>query len=1593
MMVPYVSLARPTASSRPEDRLLELIDEQVPPDGAQAVRAFARAYLHRLGSDGSEGISADDLLGEVLGLYEFVSARDGEAMAVRAFNPTRAEHGYEPMGSVLETNTDDLPFLVDSVSNELEGRGLQVVRLRHPIVATERDGSGRVRAVRDPRGAAHRESVMHFDLDRRLGEAELAELEGAIRDVLAAVRTVVRDFPAMLERTSAMTKLARAGASRYEPDEVEEVVDFLAWLQRGEFVFLGAREYDFTPDGISLVAGSGLGILADEASSAFARPGGVSFAELPEHVRRSALSGDLLLVDKANGMAPVHRRERMDYIGVRRVDEQGEIVGMSRLIGLFTTKAYAEPASETPLLGRKLRQCLDGLGLIEGSHDHKAAVALFDTFPKDELFAAPVEDLRGAVRSLMALEGTQKVRLLGRRDADGRNASLILTLPRARYDAALVERIRGLFRRRFGTSKVETHHVLADSERSRVHFLVHAPGELPELALRALEKEVIELSRTWDDELRDLLVARHGAIGGRRLAEAWLPRFPAHYKGYTSVESAANDVASFMRLSDGEAHLVSVQPLEDVTRVCLYKQGFKVELSEAMPMLEDLGLRVVEELSTRLRGEEDEVWVQEFRVLGPDSRPLDVADCGDGVAHAIAAVWRGDAESDTLNRLVVTAGLDRHQLAILRAYRKYRQRVGSRFTESYQNDVLVANSALTGKLVRYFEARFDPARERDEAAEGALRAEIVADLDAVVSLDHDRILRNQLGMIDATLRTSAYRDDRAAIAFKLSSADVPAIPQPAPLVEVYVYSSEMEGIHLRGGRIARGGIRWSDRMDYRTEVYGLMRAQLTKNAIIVPAGAKGGFILKHVPADRGELMAEVERQYTTYVRSLLDVTDNLVDGEVVHPPGVRPLDGDDTYLVVAADKGTATLSDTANAIAREYGFWLDDAFASGGSAGYDHKKLGITARGAWESVKRHFRETDKDPAVDEFTVVGIGDMSGDVFGNGMLLSDKIRLVAAYDHRHVFIDPSPDAARSFSERRRLFELAGSSWDDYDRSLISEGGGVWPRTAKAIPLSEQARAALGTDEERPAPNDVIRAILCAPVDLLWNGGIGTVVKASTESDADAHDRSSDAIRVDARNLRAQVVGEGGNLGFTRRARVEFSAGGGRINADFIDNSAGVDCSDHEVNLKILLGLAERRGEMTRSQRDELLVGVTDDVVAHVLYDSFLQAQIIGQEVGRSAGRLYAYEDLMGLLEEQGLLDRASENLPDGEEIADRRRVGRGMERPELAVLVAYAKRWVARALERSRFIDDSWLERDLRAYFPLAVVERCGHLLGEHPLRRQLLCMSSANSVVNALGPTFVSSVVAERGCDPADVVRAYRIARAVTGAAARWDAIEKLGGLDPGVQAELMAGVDGLVDSATRWYLAWTPEGALTTVIAAGREGVERLSEALPGLGTEERRARRAAVVERLLAAGVPEEVARAHSLGPELAHAPDMVAVAAVTGRELEDVAKVFFAVGAELRLDWLETQLDGVRAAGRMSRWALLAVREDAFQARRELAQTALVESPGRSPAEALERFLHTRHEAARRLAAFLRALSREGEPDLAGLTLAVRQLRTIVG
>ncbi|HEX6331827.1 MAG TPA: NAD-glutamate dehydrogenase [Actinomycetota bacterium] len=1589
------------ASRAALDGVVERIASEVPPERVGVAAAFAAAFTRRLPPNDLAELGADDLAGLVRCAFDLADARPSGEVAVRVFTPTRVRDGFQALGTVLQTNSVDAPFLFDSVEEELEARGLQIRRVIHPVIGVERGPDGRIRRVRPVRETGERESVMHFELRRRLSSAKAVELEDAIRRILGDVLLAVRDFDAMRNALRGMIETARAGAEMYAADEIEETVAFLEWLLDLNFVFLGYREYDLldTPDGRALTAvpGSGLGILSKSGWSAYEKP--VLLARIEPKLRARIEGGDQLIYSKTNRPSTVHRRARMDYIGVRKVSPDGRIVGEARMIGLFTSKAYMEPASRTPVLARKLKQILGAEDLIEGSHDYKAIVSIYESYPKDELLAASAEEIRAQVVQLLHLQEQQHVRLFVRRDLYGRSVSLLVTLPKDRYTPAVGQRLQDLFLERFQGSSIDEHLEFGESGLAQLHFTVHvAVGQIPDVSFDELEHEVVEIARTWEDRLHEHLVERHGLEGARVLFDRWAHRFPEHYRAITPVELASEDLLRFEELdASGEPFIVGLSNETNdgvtLTRVRLYKIGGKIQLSDFVPTLESLGLRVVEEIPTQLPGDEER-YLHDFGVLGSDQHPLDVEGTGARIADSIVAVWKGDCELDSLNRLVVTADLDWRQVQVLRAYRKYHHRVNASFPVEYKNEAFAAHPHIAANLVRLFEERFDPTRPRDPDSVESIRAQLQADLDAVVSLEQDRILRNALGVIDATVRTNAFKPRASTLAMKFLSADVPEMPKPTPRYEIFVYSTEVEGIHLRGGKVARGGIRWSDRrQDYRTEVLGLMKAQMVKNAVIVPTGSKGGFVLKRQITEPRALREEVSRQYVAFMHGLLDLTDNLVEGGVVHPDHVVVYDEDDPYLVVAADKGTATFSDTANTVAAEHGFWLGDAFASGGSAGYDHKALGITARGAWESIKRHFREIGTDVTDEPFTVVGIGDMSGDVFGNGMLYSRQTCLVAAFDHRHVFVDPAPNPAVGYAERRRLFETPGSSWDDYDRSKVSPGGGVWLRSSKSIPVSPEARLALGIEQSELEPNELIRAILRAPVDLLYNGGIGTYVKASGESHADVGDRVNDGLRVDASELRCRVVAEGGNLGFTQRARVEFALAGGRINTDFIDNSGGVDCSDHEVNLKILLGLAMQRGELTLEERNRLLQDVEEDVVRHVLHDNFLQAQILSQESDLSAGRMEAFEDLMQTLEGAGLLDRALEALPGAEEMAERRRAGGGMARPELAVLLAYAKQSLSDALLASSLPDSLYLKQDLREYFPSRLVERYDHLLPEHPLRRELVATLVANDVVNSMGITFVSRVVSESGAEPADVVRAYRIARDVTGAVKRWEAIESLfGTLDPPLVDRLMSGVDRLVAVNARWYLQNAP-GRLGREIEAHREPFTRFTQSLLSVAPDGWRTQQERETWSLMDLGVPEEVARRHVIEPFLVHGPDVVSVAASSGRPVEDVARAFFAAGDVAYIDWLESRLSEVPAATRWHRWALQAVEDDLLTARRRLAERVLEDGEGRSVDEAVAAFVQKHEDPMRRLARFMRGLVLEEVSDLAAVTVAVRQVRALAG
>jgi glutamate dehydrogenase len=1569
------------------------------------MQAFARALTRRLSADDLSEAGPDALHGLVTSAFAFSDSRGRERSAVRVFRPDPERDGYTTPGSVIEATTDDSPFLVDSLSEELSARGLTINRLLHPVIGAVRDERGNLVEVRSGREADHRESFMHFEVDRTLSEAASREFEERLASILHDVAVVVRDFDPMQQRVREMQELARSATIRFPEDEVEEVARFLGWLLELNFVLLGFREYELsmTKEGraIRAVPGSGLGILSDVDRSTFAEM--TPLASLPEDVRQRIEGGGLLIYSKTQAYSTVHRRARMDYIGVRKVDPSGEIVGEARLIGLFTSKAYMEPAAKTPLLHHKLEQVIAAEDLIPGSHDYKAVVALFESFPKDELFQASPDELRRLVIGLLQLEEHAGIRVLIRRDLYGHNVSVVVALPRDRFNADLRKRLQELFLRRFSGTTIDYHLSLGETESARIFFTIHvAPGvPIPEVPYEELEAEVERLARTWDDELFEALARTVGEGRARALVDEYGPRLPEYYKAGEDWDLIVDDILMLEKLeSSTEGFLVGIgneSQGERLTRVRLYKTGGKVDLSDFMPILEDLGLRVVEEVPTGLLGE-GKVYIHDFGVLDGRGAVLELDEAAERVTDTIAAVWRGDCDSDSLNRLVTLSSLTWREVQILRALRNYRMRVSARYTEGYRNDAMAAHPHISERLVRMFELRFDPVRNASDEEVDEVRQAIHQDLRAVRSLDQDSILRHLLGTIEAIVRTNAFVPDRSFLSFKLRSERVPEMPKPHPLFEVWVYSRSVEAVHLRAGGVARGGIRWSDRReDFRTEVLGLMKAQRVKNAIIVPDGSKGGFVLKRASADPDRLKADVLEQYVTFMRGMLDVTDNLVKGEVVHPEAVRVLDGPDPYLVVAADKGTATLSDTANEVSASYGFWLGDAFASGGSQGYDHKELGITARGVWESIKRHFRELGIDPMTQPFSAVGIGDMSGDVFGNGLLYTDRVRLVAAFDHRHVFLDPDPDPATSFAERKRLFETPGSSWAMYDAALLSPGGAVVDRAAKSVTPSEEARAALGIPEAAPAdmtPAELIHWVLQAPVDLLFNGGIGTYVKASHEGHTEVGDRANDQVRINGAQVRSRVVGEGGNLGFTQRGRIEYALSGGRINTDFIDNSAGVDTSDREVNLKILMGLAIERDRLTLGERDQLLAGCTDQVVRSVLYDNYLQAQILSQELAAAADRIEAYEYLMEQLEAEGELDRPVEYLPGTEEMAERRGRGEGLTRPELALLLAYAKRSIKRALLSSDLPDSAYLERDLEGYFPDRIVDRFRELLPEHPLRRELISTIVANDVVNSQGVTFVSRLVAETGATPAEVVRAYRIARDVVAATERWNDVEALDSkIDPELQNELMTGVDWLVETTARWYLVRAPGMRLADAVESSRAAFEELASVIEQIGPEAWREQREREAERLVEHGVPAAVARRHAFQDELVHGPDIITVARATGRGIMEVARGFFLLGERLEIDWLEQRLVEQPAKTRWQRWAVRSMEDDLFTIRRQLIERILEEAGGRPIDEAVDVFLEDREAVFGRLQRFMRSLAMEGVTDLSQLTVALRQLRALVG
>ena len=1293
------------------DTVCSRLQRQLSGNEAERAEAFVRQYYRWVSPDDLAERSELDVYGAALAHFNLARRRAPGATRIRIYNPQFESDGWQSSHTAVEVVTDDAPFLIDSISMELNRRGFGVHLIIHPVMRVRRDEAGDLLEVL-PRDSdaeqAVAESVIHAEVVRHTDPEELREIERELRRVIAEVRAAVEDWPQMRRRALELAEELAADPPPMDADDVAEAREFLTWLEDHNFTFLGYREYELSEvDGepaLTGSSGSGLGILREG-------DGAGDDEGLSPLARGRTLKPSLLNLTKANERATVHRAAYLDYIGVQRFDEDGQVVGERRFLGLYTHRAYHASPASVPILRRKVAAVLNRAAFPGGSHNEKALIEILETYPRDELFQMSIDELFEIAIGILHLGERQRVRLFVRRDAFGRFISCLVFVPRDRFNTENRRRIEGIIRKATGAQSLDYSTRVSESVLVRLHYLVYVePGSPTNFDPGEIETLLVAATRSWGDDLQEALHEEHGEERGSALFRRYGDAFPAAYRADWVPRSALTDIGRIEALSrDDDLALSLYRPLEaplGALRAKVYRAGAPLALSEVLPLFEDLGVDVADERPYAIAPRDrDSVWLYDFglKYAGEDDPETDAVR--ESFENAFIRAWRGDAESDGYNRLVLRARLSWRDTAMLRAIGRYLRQAGTTFSDRYVEQALAAHPQVARLMVDLFHARFDPARHDSGRAE-LLVGRIEEAIDAVESLDHDRILRNFLGVVQAMLRTNFFaREDgsetKPSLSFKLDPARLPWLPLPRPRFEIFVYSPRVEGVHLRGGKVARGGIRWSDRReDFRTEVLGLMKAQMVKNAVIVPVGAKGGFVVKQPPAGgrRDELQAEVVRCYRTFISGLLDVTDNIVDGEIVPPDDVVRHDEDDPYLVVAADKGTATFSDIANGIAGEYGFWLGDAFASGGSSGYDHKAMGITARGAWESVKRHFRELGHDVASEEFTVVGVGDMSGDVFGNGMLLSPQIRLVGAFDHRHVFLDPDPDAATGFEERKRLFELPSSSWEDYDTERISPGGGVFARSAKSIPLSEEARTALGIEDERLAPNDVIRAILRAPVDLLWNGGIGTYVKASSETHGDAGDKANDAVRVDASELRCSVVGEGGNLGLTQAARIEFALRGGKVNTDAIDNSGGVDCSDHEVNIKVLLDSVVAAGDLTLKQRNELLAEMTTAVAERVLRNDYEQTETLTLSEAQASSMVDVHARLLDNLEAARRLDRELEALPSNDELAERKQNGTGLTRPELSVVLAYSKNDLFAELLDSDVPEDAHLGSELDRYFP-------------------------------------------------------------------------------------------------------------------------------------------------------------------------------------------------------------------------------------------------------------------------------------------------------
>ncbi len=1539
-------------------------------------------------------------------------------------DPISVEEGGSPR-STLEIVSDDLPFLVDSFKMTLERLGISCHAMVHPVLSVARNADGELESLPGP----IKESVMWMEIERQSPESAEA-LAAAVRRTLEDVRVSVEDWRKMRDKMLDVAEIAAGQPVDNGDIRPSEVREFLQWVAGDHFTFLGFREYRLsgTGDGETLdpVPGSGLGLLRHGHHSANPR-------SVKSLGRKLSSGRELLILTKTAARATVHRSTYMDYIGVLRYDTDGNAVGEYRFIGLYTTSAYNRRPWEIPLVRQNYQKVMNASGLSIEGHSGKALRQILETMPREELFQATPDQLLQTSVSILSLQERFRPKLFIRKDPYGRFFSVLIYLPKDRFNTEIRTRIEDMLLSALNGDRIDKTVKIGDSPLAQLHLLIRR-GEAAEAGydLDRLEAELAAIIRNWKDEFRDSLIGTFGEEQGIALAARYLPAMPLSYVEAVTPAQGIEDIGRIERMQSDGALGLNLYENDGRLRFKLFSLDQEIALSDALPMLENLGMKVLTENPYSMQLDGRRVVIQDF-ALQPAVAGVRAEHIKSGFENAFAAVWAGSSENDGFNTLVTLAELSWRRVSILRAYAKYLLQVGVPFSQSYMEETLQRYPAVARILVGLFDARFDPdlsssnadlaptlMRMGVESAErylanfvattreeqiGAVDKLLNKQLSKVASLDEDRILRSFAAVIKATLRTSYFQGEAEGlllkdyVSFKFDPAQVPDIPKPVPYREIFVYSPFVEGVHLRFGPVARGGLRWSDRReDFRTEVLGLVKAQMVKNTVIVPVGSKGGFFVKRPPAgaDRDAVLAEGIACYKRFINGLLDITDNLVDDRIAHPQRVVRHDADDPYLVVAADKGTATFSDIANALSAEHGFWLGDAFASGGSVGYDHKGMGITAKGAWESVKRHFRALGRNCQTEDFSCVGIGDMSGDVFGNGMLLSEHIRLLAAFDHRHIFLDPCPDPARSFLERRRMFGVARSSWEDYDKTLISKGGGVFPRSAKTVPLSPEIKAALDIDESisEMSPNQLMNAILKAPVDLLWNGGIGTYVKSSTESHAECGDRANNGLRVDGNELRCRMVGEGGNLGMTQRGRIEAAQNGVLLNTDFIDNSAGVDTSDHEVNIKILLGAAMRDGKLGLQERNALLASMTDEVGELVLVDNYRQNQALSLMESMSAERIGSFTHFIQSLEAQGLLDRAIEFLPSDAELAERKAKGLGLTRPELSVLLSYDKIVIFNQLLESNVPEDPYLSKELQRYFPGPLQEKFADYMLSHRLRREIIATAVTNSLVNRMGSTFLLRMQEDTGETPAQIAKAYAIVRESMQARRIWSEIDALDHrVHERVQLDALTGIWHLQRNLTRWLLS-RPGQALDIagMVERLQAPFSELIAAMPEVLTETDRVAHKAAQNIFESSGQSSGLAHFMASLPYLNAAFDIVELSKKDRHSVLEVAKAHFKLSDALHIGWL---MDGIEALPVNGRWQAQArgvLRDELQSQQRQLVSTVLASSKqDKTPADWVSAWLSRDDAALKYTLGMLSDMRNLSEMDFPTLSVAVRRLAQI--